>query len=110
MAHSNTSHTQWQRAAILLPALLMLAWATSCNDKESSKDNAPMIEGRIVSYNEFGAAMLSFTEDDMRKAGFSFGDVVTITVNGKDYLRSHQYSFGHHNRCLSQSFSCIRDF
>ncbi|MBP5137148.1 MAG: tyrosine-protein phosphatase [Paludibacteraceae bacterium] len=103
MAQKNKLHTQWLKAAILLPAVLMLAWATSCNDKESSNDTEPRIEGRIVSDNEFGAAMLSFTEDEMLKAGFSFGDVVTITVNGKEITMPFYDGF----YALTGEFLCV---
>ena len=41
-----------------------------------------MLKGKISSYNEFGAAMLDFTQTDMTKAGFTFGDVISITIDG----------------------------
>ena len=51
------------------------------------KDNPvaqPTLAGIISSYNEFGAAMLDFTETDMTEAGFTLGDNISITVDGKE--------------------------
>ena len=55
--------------------------AISCTKHDVEVD--PCILGRISSYNEFGAAVLNFTEADMARAGFALGDIVTITVDGK---------------------------
>lgn len=55
----------------------------SCT-KEINVDVGPMLEGTIAYYNEFGAAMLDFTEADMAEAGFTLGDVVTISVDSKE--------------------------
>ena len=68
---------------ILLAGLLVLV--TSCSDDDKAKD-APLCQGIISSYNEFGAAMLDFTETDMTKVGFTLGDVVSITVDGKEIV------------------------
>ena len=57
----------------------------SCSD-DYDKGNMPMLKGKISSYNEFGAAMLDFTEADMTKAGFTLGDVISITVDGKEIV------------------------
>ena len=57
--------------------------AVSCK-KDIPVDVDPILEGIISSYNEFGAAMLDFTEADMTDAGFTLGDVITITVDGKE--------------------------
>ncbi|MBQ8050419.1 MAG: tyrosine-protein phosphatase [Bacteroidaceae bacterium] len=57
----------------------------SCSDDEDVSDE-PMLEGIITSYNEFGAAMLNLTEADMAAAGFTLGDVVSISVDGKEII------------------------
>ena len=64
---------------------LLLATAASCSDSSEPADEAA-IEGRIVEYNEFGAAMLDFTAAEMAKAGFALGDVVTLTVKGREIV------------------------
>lgn len=73
---------------LLLAGLLTIM--TSCSDANNGGSgntvSDPVMEGTIVSYNEFGAAMLSFTQDDMTKAGFTLGDVVSITVKGKELV------------------------
>ena len=53
----------------------------SCNTKHSVSE--PTLQCTIASYNEFGGAMLSVTENDMSKAGFTLGDVITISVDGR---------------------------
>ena len=77
----------------LFPALCAVAALTlivSCklasNSDDDDNDNVPMLKGKISSYNEFGAAMLDFTEADMTKAGFTLGDVITITVDDKEIV------------------------
>ncbi len=61
----------------------ILSGIISCT-KNTNVDDGPIIEGKIAYYNEFGAAMLDFTEADMTEAGFTLGDVVTITVDSKE--------------------------
>ena len=68
--------------AVGIAVILCLLSMASC-----TKDNPvrePVIEGKISSYNEFGAAMLDFTEADMTEAGFTLGDLVSITIDGKE--------------------------
>ncbi|MBR4389512.1 MAG: tyrosine-protein phosphatase [Prevotella sp.] len=45
-----------------------------------------MLEGKIVSYNEFGGAMVDLTAEDMTKAGFALGDILSITIIGKELV------------------------
>lgn len=47
----------------------------SCSD-DNDKSDAEVLKSEISSYNEFGAAMLDFTEADMMNAGFTLGDVI----------------------------------
>lgn len=63
----------------------LLTFVVSCSDDDDT-NNVPTLEGKIASYNEFGAAMLDFTEADMTKAGFTLGDVISITVDGKEIV------------------------
>ena len=76
--------SRW-RSFVLLVFVSLLTFMVSCSDDDDTK-SVPTLEGKIVSYNEFGAAMLDFTETDMTKAGFTLGDVVSITVDGKEIV------------------------
>ena len=73
------------RSFLLLVFVSLLTFMVSCSDDDDTK-SVPTLEGKIVSYNEFGAAMLDFTETDMTKAGFTLGDVISITVDGKEIV------------------------
>ena len=73
------------RSFVLLVFVSLLTFMVSCSDDDDTK-SVPTLEGKIASYNEFGAAMLDFTETDMTKAGFTLGDVVSITVDGKEIV------------------------
>ena len=68
--------------SVIICQLLFSVALTSCSDDDNT-DSTPMLKGKITSYNEFGAAMLDFTEADMTKAGFTLGDVISITIEGK---------------------------
>ena len=71
----------------VLPLVLVsiVTLMTSCsNDDDIS--NEVLLKGKISSYNEFGAAMLDFTEADMAKAGFTLGDVISITIDDKEIV------------------------
>ncbi len=76
--------SRW-RSFVLLVFVSLLTFMVSCSDDDDTK-SVPTLEGKIVSYNEFGAAMLDFTETDMTKAGFTLGDVISITVDGKEIV------------------------
>ncbi len=69
--------------------LSVMAIATSCKEKSP----AEVLNGKIVSYNEFGAAMLSFTADDMKKAGFTLGDVITIALKDTELVMPYYDGF-----------------
>ena len=73
------------RPVLFLFLVSLLPLVTSCSD-DDDKGNMPMLTGKISSYNEFGAAMLDFTEADMTNAGFTLGDVISITVDGKEIV------------------------
>lgn len=67
--------------ATLLAVLLALPLLFACHKEKN--EAGPTLQGVITAYNEFGAAMLDFTEKDMTEAGFTLGDVVSITVEDK---------------------------
>lgn len=81
-------------SALLLILVGLLTLATSCSDDEGNKE--PTITGKITSYNEFGAAMLDFTAADMTEAGFTLGDVISITVDDKELIMP--YYDGYYSR------------
>ncbi len=71
---------------VSLPLILVsLITLTSCFGDDDFV-NEPMLKGKISSYNEFGAAMLDFTEADMAKAGFTLGDVISITIDDMEIV------------------------
>ena len=81
--------------ALLFVLVGLLTLATSCSDDDEG-NKEPTITGKITSYNEFGAAMLDFTEADMTEAGFTLGDVISITVD--DIVLIMPYYDGYYTR------------
>ena len=91
------------RSVLSLVFLSLLTLMTSCSNDDAI-DNTPMLKGKISSYNEFGAAMLDFTEADMTKAGFTLGDVISITIDGKKEIIMPYYD-GFYTR--NGEFLCV---
>ena len=73
------------RLALPLVLASLVTLSTSRSDDDDI-NNEPMLKGKISSYNEFGGAMLDFTEADMAKAGFTLGDVISITIDDKEIV------------------------
>ena len=84
LSSSALLQTSW-RSILLLIIISSLTSVTSCSDDEDPIEE-PMLEGKISSYNEFGGAMLDFTEADMTQAGFTLGDVISLTIDGKEIV------------------------
>ena len=80
------------RSVLLLVLVSLLPLVTSCSNDDDTGD-VPMLKGKISSYNEFGAAMLDFTEADMTAAGFTLGDVISITVDDKEIVMPYYDGF-----------------
>ena len=78
--------------AILIWGFMGLA---SCSEDDNHVDE-PMLKGVITEYNDFGAAFLDITEADMTAAGFTLGDVISITV--EDTTIVMPYYDGFYNR------------
>ena len=96
VVHANKAHevlrqSVW-RSVLLLCFVSLLTSATSCSDDDKTTDQ-PLLKGKISSYNEFNAAMLDFTEADMAKAGFTLGDVISITVDDKEIVMPYYDGF-----------------
>ncbi len=95
-------HNGW---ATLLPLVisiifLMASCSDNDNDTSTSDDDVPMLQCNITYYDEFGSARLDITEDDMTKAGFTLGDVISIAILSQEittpyydgfYSRSGEY-------------------
>ena len=92
--HSAFMRSGWS-SALLLILVGLLTLATSCSDDDEG-NKEPTITGKITSYNEFGAAMLDFTLEDMTEAGFTLGDVISITVD--DIVLIMPYYDGYYTR------------
>ena len=92
--HSAFMRSGWS-TALLLILVGLLTLATSCSDDDEG-NKEPTITGKITSYNEFGAAMLDFTQVDMTEAGFTLGDVISITVD--DIVLIMPYYDGYYSR------------
>ncbi len=92
--HSAFMRSGWN-SALLLILVGLLTLATSCSDDDEG-NKEPTITGKITSYNEFGAAMLDFTQADMTEAGFTLGDVISITVD--DIVLIMPYYDGYYTR------------
>ena len=83
------------KSVLLLTLVCLLTLTASCSDDDGT-NNVPMLKGKISSYNEFGAAMLDFTQADMTEAGFTLGDVTSITVDDKELIMP--YYDGYYSR------------
>lgn len=76
------------RSALVFVLLGLLTLATSCSiaDKPVEPVDGPLLKGIISMYNEYDGAMLDLTKEDMEKAGFTPGDVVSITLDGQTFV------------------------
>ena len=82
-----TLHGDWRvKPSFLFLLVCMLTLFASCSEGEDTFPPVPVLEGKIASYNEFGGAMVDFTAAEMTAAGFTLGDVVTITIGGKEII------------------------
>ncbi|MBO6168995.1 MAG: tyrosine-protein phosphatase [Bacteroidales bacterium] len=72
-------------------SLAVIVCLISCH--KSPDKNVPMLKGTVLSYNEFGAAMLDFTETDMAEAGFTLGDIISINIDNKDIVMPYYDGF-----------------
>ena len=69
---------------ILILFASVLTVLSSCSDDDKIYDG-PILKGKFISYNEFGGAMVNLTSEDMTNAGFTLGDVLSITIVGREY-------------------------
>ena len=84
------------RSVLLIVLVSLLPLATSCSEDDDNTVEGPMLKGTITEYNDFGAAFLDITEADMTAAGFTLGDVISITV--EDTTIVMPYYDGFYNR------------
>lgn len=78
--------------ALLFVLVSLLTLVTSCATNDIPVEE-PILKGKITSYNEFGAAMLDFQEVDMEKAGFTLGDIISITIDDKEIVMPYYDGF-----------------
>ena len=83
MEIKNNRHRMRVIAWCALLGVVLLIGSCSNNDKEMDE---PVLMGKITSYNEFNSAMLDIREEDMTKAGFTLGDLISITVDGREII------------------------
>lgn len=98
-----SSQSGWKTLIFALFTIL-LTTTYSCSDNDDETDNDQKLICTIESYNEFGAGMLSITEADMTKAGFSLGDVISIDVAGKTIVMPYYdgyYTFDGEYVCVA---------
>ena len=81
----------------LLGISVMLATMAVLTTACSSNDDIPMLKSVISSYDEFGSALLDVTEADMSKAGFSLGDIISITIDDKVIVMPYYDGFYNKN-------------
>ncbi len=95
---------------LLLFLVGFITLLTSCANKNNPVEDS-VLKGRVVSYNEFGGAMLDITVADMDSAGFTFGDVVSITIDGQEIVMPYYDGFYSRNGdfiCVAYAtFPCI---
>lgn len=91
LSTSTLLQTGW-RSALLLIVVSLLTLTTSCSN-DDNPINEPVLVGKITSYSELGVAMLDFLEADMEKAGFTLGDVISITVDDKEIVMPYYDGF-----------------
>ena len=80
------------KSILLLTLVCLLTLTASCSDDDDT-NNVPMLKGKITSYNEFGAAMLDFTDADMTEAGVTLGDVISISIDDKEIIMPYYDGF-----------------
>ena len=69
--------------SVLFVCLLVLV--TACTNGDNTCEE-PMLKGIISMYNEYDGAMLDFTEADMEKAGFTLGDLISLTLDDNTFI------------------------
>lgn len=91
-----------KKKVFLIIIVCLVNLATSCSNADNRMD-VPKLEGIISSYNEFDGAMLSFLEEDMTKAGFEYGDIITLSIDDKEFVIP--YYDGYYTR--SGEYLCV---
>lgn len=90
------------RSFLLVVFVSSLTTLASCSNEDTPVVE-PMVKGKITMYNEFDAAMFDFTEADMEKAGFTLGDIISISID--DDVIVMPYYDGFYNR--TGEFLCV---
>ena len=104
---SASSQTCW-KSAFLFVLVSVLTLATSCSNEGNPVEpfDEPVLKGVISMYNEYDGAMFDFTKADMEEAGFTVGDVISITFDDQTFVVP--YYDGYYTRSgeyLTEAFS-----
>ena len=83
----------------LIGAVLLIG---ACSNNDNGVEE-PVLTGKITSYNEFNGAMFDIRGEDMTKAGFSLGDLISITVDGREMIMP--YYDGYYSK--NGEFLCV---
>lgn len=87
------SQTALKFAIRVATAVILSSLMYSCSDSDDVHDRTPTLNAVITEYDEFGDAILDVKEADMSRAGFTFGDVVSLTVAGKEIIMPYYDGF-----------------
>ena len=84
---SASSQTRW-KSAFLFVLVSVLTLSTSCSNEGNPVEpfDEPVLKGVISTYNEYDGAMFDFTKADMEEAGFTVGDVISITFDDQTFV------------------------
>lgn len=83
----------------LIGAVLLIG---ACSNNDNGVEE-PVLTGKITSYNEFNGAMFDIRGEDMTKAGFALGDLISITVDGREMIMP--YYDGYYSK--NGEFLCV---
>ena len=73
------------RSSLLVVLVSLLTLASSCSNDDIPVYE-PLVRGQIVLYNQYNGAMLDVTAADMRDAGFTLGDLISVTIDDKEIV------------------------
>lgn len=96
--------------SIKVMLFISITFLLSCqNDKKDDDSSDNVLTATVLCYNEFDAAVLNITKNDMDKAGFDYGDNVDIFIDNELCYSNVPYFDGYYNNrgefliCIYQS-------
>lgn len=98
--------SSWRTAALLVFVSLLSVTISCSSDDNPAPIEEVMVKGMITSYTSSGGAMLDITKADMTKAGFTFGDVISVTIDNKEIVMPYYDGFyGRNGEYLCVAYS-----